>query len=82
MDDGGSSDLRGIVPDGDAPDRTALSADVEHQLGELAGTLGWLADDLEAGYAVRPVEAWRAAERASAAVDAVRFVEIVERLGE
>lgn len=70
------------MPDGDAPDRTALSAGVEQQLGELADTLGWLADDLEAGHDVRPDEARRAGERAAAAADALRFADIVERLAD
>lgn len=68
------------MSDGEAPERTALSADVEQQLEELAGTLDRLADDLEAGHDVRPGEARQAAERVAAATDALRFVELVEGL--
>lgn len=70
------------MPDGDAPERTALAADVEQQLDDLAGTLGRLADDLEGGHDVQPAEARRAAERVAAAADALRFADIVEGLAE
>lgn len=62
----------------DAPNHSALASDVERQLGELAQRMVSLADDLEGGFDVRPEEVRRAAERAAAAADAVRFQRIVD----
>lgn len=61
----------------DRQDLAALQLDVERQLAEFAGSLGRLADDLEGGFNVRPIEVHRVAERATASTGALRFVRVL-----
>lgn len=68
------------VPGSDAPDRSALAADLDRQLSALADTLTWLADDLEADHEVAPSEVQRATDRVAAATDGLRFSQITASL--